>query len=257
MKYPFGLQLYTVRDHLDRDMRSALRAVREAGYEYVETAGFHGKSPDEFMEMLRQEGITPVSMHVPYEALMHQGDQVLRVARKYAVSWLVVPWLGPAQCPDGDTWRAAGARLNEMGSRFRQEGLHLCYHNHSHEFVPLADGSVPFELLFAAADPENLQIELDTCWAALAGVEVCNILHRFAGRCPLVHVKDYTRSGEDGMPRLTEVGRGEMPWHAILPAASQSGTQWYFVEQDESASDSLESARAGAGFMRECNGLQE
>lgn len=253
MKYPFGLQLYTVRDHLDRDVRDALHAVREAGYEYVETAGFHGRSPDEFMGMLREAGLTPVSMHVPYETLMHQCDLVVRIAKKYAVSWVVVPWLGPAECPNRDAWRAAGAQLNELGAHFRREGLRLCYHNHSHEFAPLMDGSVPFELLFSAADSENLLIELDICWAALAGMDVCELLQRFTGRCPLVHVKDYTRSQDDGMPRLTEAGRGEMPWRTIFPVASQAGTQWYFVEQDESASDSLESARAGAGFMRECN----
>ncbi|HOJ68498.1 MAG TPA: sugar phosphate isomerase/epimerase [Candidatus Hydrogenedentes bacterium] len=253
MKYPFGLQLYTVRDHLDRDLPATLRQIREAGYEYVETAGFHGRSPEEFMTMLRREGLTPVSMHVPYETLVHQGDQVTRIAQKFGVSWVVVPWLGPELCPDRDAWRTAGARLDEMGVQFRREGLWLCYHNHSHEFVPLSDGSVPFELLLASADPEHLLIELDTCWAALAGADVCELLRRCAGRCPLLHAKDYTRAPGDGMPRLTELGQGEMPWGKILPEAARAGARWYFVEQDESATDSLESARVGARFMRECN----
>ncbi|HPU97922.1 MAG TPA: sugar phosphate isomerase/epimerase [Candidatus Hydrogenedentes bacterium] len=253
MRYPFGLQLYSVRDHLDKDINAALRAVRDAGYEYVETAGFHGITPDEFIHALQRTGLKPVSMHVPYEAMLHQGEQVLRTCVKFSVSWIVIPWLGPQQCPDREQWIAAGARLNEIGAWLKKEGVCLCYHNHSHEFVPLPDGSVPFECLLSATESENLSIELDTCWAALAGEDVCGMLHRFKGRCPIIHVKDYIRSADNGMPRLTEVGRGLMPWEEILPAAEQAGVRWFLVEQDQSDTDSLESARVSAGYMRQWN----
>jgi hypothetical protein len=34
-----GVQLYSVRDHMEADMRGTLQAVKDMGYDYVEFAG--------------------------------------------------------------------------------------------------------------------------------------------------------------------------------------------------------------------------
>ena len=38
-KFRIGLQLYSIRDAMEKDMDAALRAVKEMGYDCVEFAG--------------------------------------------------------------------------------------------------------------------------------------------------------------------------------------------------------------------------
>ena len=52
---PVGLQLFTVRDEMAKDLSATLKAVKEAGYDYVETAGFFGLSGEEFKAELEEQ----------------------------------------------------------------------------------------------------------------------------------------------------------------------------------------------------------
>ena len=38
-KFKVGLQLYSIRDAMEKDMDATLKAVKERGYDYVEFAG--------------------------------------------------------------------------------------------------------------------------------------------------------------------------------------------------------------------------
>src|ERR1051326_8438031 len=53
-----GLQLYTVRDEMKKDVEGTLAGVAEAGYGEVEFAGYFGKSPAEIRAMLDHHGLT-------------------------------------------------------------------------------------------------------------------------------------------------------------------------------------------------------
>ena len=43
-KFKVGVQLYSVRDAMEKDMDATLKAIKEMGYDYVEFAGYFGKS---------------------------------------------------------------------------------------------------------------------------------------------------------------------------------------------------------------------
>ena len=79
------------------------------------------------------------------------------------------------------------------------------------------------------------------------------LLARHAGRVATVHVKDYRVPMPGGRAVLTELGRGTMDWDRVLPAAKEAGARWFIVEQDNSESDSMESAAVNAAFMKACN----
>ncbi|GJM68777.1 hypothetical protein HMSSN036_09930 [Paenibacillus macerans] len=51
-----GLQLYTVRDHLERDFEGTLRKVAELGYKGVEFAGFTGELWNKYSKSCRKPG---------------------------------------------------------------------------------------------------------------------------------------------------------------------------------------------------------
>lgn|GEM_PF-2336936 len=77
------------------------------------------------------------------------------------------------------------------------------------------------------------------------------LLQRYEGRIPLVHVKDYLPGDEEGQATVTELGQGVMDFKTVLPAALNAGAGWFIVEQDSSEKDTLESARINAAFMQE------
>ncbi|MCC6145658.1 MAG: sugar phosphate isomerase/epimerase, partial [Candidatus Hydrogenedentes bacterium] len=120
--------------------------------------------------------------------------------------------------------------------------------NHEHEFQTQYDGARVFELLFDNAG-DHLGLQLDCGWCRVGGEDPVRIIKRLGHRVPMVHIKDW-RQGPDGRPQVTELGRGRMDWGPIFDAARNAGVRWYIAEQDESETDSLESAARNARFMQ-------
>ena len=239
---PFALQLYTVRDALQENPERTLRAVKEMGYDHVELAGTAGLPPEAFKKMLDETGLKPVSTHTSLEELGRNPSSTIEYCRTFGVCFAVV---GAGE-PDKEAWLAAAKKMDEGGARLQEAGVQLCYHNHSHEFR-LFDGETAMDLLFDHTAPEHLAAELDLFWVAHAGVDVVSVLRKYAGRCPLLHVKDMAPAGVK--PIFANLGSGTMDWPPIIEAAREAGAQWYIVEQDDCPGDPLESARAGAEFM--------
>jgi sugar phosphate isomerase/epimerase len=115
--------------------------------------------------------------------------------------------------------------------------MQLCYHNHDFEFRQF-DGRYGLDILLGATDPELVKAEVDTYWVQKTGVDPAAYLRQYAGRCPLVHLKDMTA---DESRTFAEIGEGSMDWSAIFTAAEAGGAAWYIVEQDTCRRAPLES----------------
>ncbi len=250
--YPFALQLYSVRDYCERDPESTLHRVKGAGYDYVELAGFCGLGVDLFKTMLDRAELTPVSMHAGFELVVGDTEAIVQQANVLGLAYVVVPWLGKEVCATREQWVMAAESMNAAGEMLAESGITLCYHNHAHEFERIGSETI-FDIIFANSDPELLKLELDTCWSTVGGADTVGLLRKYAGRTPLVHVKDCKPKASDGSIVFTELGNGVMDWASILPAAKAAGALWYIVEQDESEGDSLESAAVSAAFMKAQN----
>jgi sugar phosphate isomerase/epimerase len=246
---PFGIQLYSVRDHLAKDAPATLAALKEAGYDAVELFDVKPKEAKAWRKMLDKAGLKAAAAHVNFDAVTKRTKKVAKMARILKFEDIVVPWL---KLDGRDAWREAAEQMDEAGAVLRSEGLRLGYHNHDHEFQRFRnaeDGApqTPFDLIFGAASPENLFLELDVRWASELGADPVELIRRFGDRCRLLHVKDRPREGS--VP-FCEVGTGTINWRPIFTAARLADVRWYFVEQDESATDSLESAAISAAFMQ-------
>ncbi len=252
MKYPYGLQLYSVRDKFEGNVAGALDAVKAAGFDCVELAGTCGLAPGALRAMLDAAGLRAVSMHYGYTELIGDPGAAAGMAETFGIVDVVVPWLGPDLCPDHDAWVAAARAMDAAGALLRARGIQLSYHNHSHEFQMLGGGTI-FDLIYANSAPGHLALQLDTCWSTVGGADTVALLARYAGRVAMVHVKDYRAGAGSAGPVLTELGRGIMDWSSVLPAAKAAGARWFIVEQDESQGDSMESAAVNAAFMAACN----
>jgi len=56
-KFNVGIQLYGVRNAMAQDFEGTLKAVKEMGYDYVEFAGYYGKTAEEIKEILDRIGL--------------------------------------------------------------------------------------------------------------------------------------------------------------------------------------------------------
>lgn len=241
---PYALQLYTVRDHLAKDVAGTLAKVKEAGYDHVELAGFGDATPEAYRGMLDAAGLTAVSCHFGIDEACGSPDRVTDACAAFGLRYAVVPY---ASAEDEAGWLEIARRLDVCGAALRARGIRLCYHNHAHEFTRFS-GRYAFDLLYAETKPEHLAAQIDSFWVRHGGEDPAAYIRKYAGRCPLLHVKD--RAPEGAKPIFAELGRGTMDWDPIFAAAKAAGVQWYIVEQDEASIDSLEAARISAAFMK-------
>jgi sugar phosphate isomerase/epimerase len=243
MGIPIALQLYTVRDDLARDFVGTLGKVAEMGYAGVEFFSHDGLSAGRLKGHLERLALMPVGSHVSIEQLEKDLDGIIAFAREIGNPYVVC-----SQAPllDLPSVKKFAALFNSYGERIQNAGLEFCYHNHSHELA-LIDGERVLDLLFRETDPSLVEMELDTGWVSAAGADPAAYLRAYAGRCPLVHVKDM-KAGEGS--RFTEVGSGTVDVRGVVRQAEVSGVEWLIVEQDSSEGSPLESARISLENMK-------
>ena len=168
---------------------------------------------------------------------------------------------------------AAIRNIYKFGALCRAEGIQLLYHNHDFEFVKLS-GQYGLDFLYDAVPADLLATELDTCWVNVAGEDPCAYIRKYAGRCPVVHLKDFVGSkkegevlyaliqadGSDDVKVETEkepafdfrpVGYGKQNIPAIIAAGLESGASWFIVEQDRSSErPALDAAKMSCDYVR-------
>lgn len=230
-----ALQLYTVRDETARDFAGTLRKVAEIGYTAVEFAGYGGLSSQEMKELLRETGLQAVSTHLGLHALEQDLEKEMAYCLEIGCPFLIVPWLTP-EYRNPEALRALAPRFNEFGQRCKEHGLEFGYHNHDFEFTRSDEGEFLFDNLLNATEPDLVKIELDTYWAAYAGVDPITYLRQQGARAALIHLKDMTPQRT-----FTEVGDGTLDIKGICVAAQEIGARFYVVENDAPAIASLES----------------
>jgi sugar phosphate isomerase/epimerase len=250
-----GVQLYTVRGLLPDKPLETLKAIEQMGYREVEVVR---ASMDRIWDSLKQTSLKPVSLHIDTPLFLSKLEQLpaaLDDAAKRGFRYAVCPYIAPQDRGGVPVIEKLAANLNQAGEKCRAAGLTLAYHNHAFEFEQ-AGSSTLLEILLAKTDPKLVQLELDVFWAAVAGFDPVKLFEKYPGRIPLVHVKDMKPGTEkrlnEGVPRdsFFEVGRGSLPIAAILKAGSQAGVKHFFVEQDQTPGNPLDSLRASAEYLK-------
>jgi sugar phosphate isomerase/epimerase len=223
-----GLQLYTIRTELQRDVEGSLRRVAELGYREVELAGLAGRSAAELRALLDRHGLAAPAGHFPLPSLQPaELPRTLEVCAVLGHRWLVCPFL-PANERTLDHYRRHAELFDSVGEACRAAGIRFAYHNHDFELAE-ADGVVPLDLLLRETSPQLVDFELDLYWVTKGGGDPLDYFARFPGRFALWHVKDMDATEQRS---FAEVGTGTIPFPAIFARSEEAGVKHYFVEQD-------------------------
>lgn len=274
-KLPVGLQLYSVRTDLEADFYGTLKKVREMGYAGVEFYGeYYGNDVVTVKRWCTELGLIPFSNHVPFQQMIDNLDKVIAENTVLGVQYIVFPYMDEASRPgvNPEQFAATVAAIAEVGTKVREAGFQLLYHNHDFEFAGLPDGTTAY---FSIFDEKGfVQNEIDVCWASYAGNDPAELLQKYAGRIPVVHLKDYYLEGklssapyaligistdnsmkdEGGWFEYRPLGKGQVDIPAVITSAIAGGTQWLCVEQDEPDAESgarLAGVKTSVEYLRE------
>lgn len=241
-----GLELYTVREELARDFEGTLQRVAGLGYREVEFTDYLGRSVNAVRAAVATAGLTAPSAQVPSSDLRTAYAARIDRAKAIGHTYLVCGWVPPAERRSLPDWHSLIALLNTVGQAANRAGLQFAYHNHDFEFAPV-EGHVPYDLLLDSTDPSLVQLELDVYWATKGGQNPVDLLARWPGRFPLVHLKDMASGPQH---EFTELGRGIIDFRRILAQARTGGVRHFYVEQDEGRVTPFERARIGYDYLR-------
>jgi sugar phosphate isomerase/epimerase len=249
-----GVQLYTVRGVLPEKPQETLKAIRALGYTTIEgtLAGF-----DKVWPAVQASGLKPVSMHLDANLVLQRSDDLARTAdqlKGYGFSFAVFPYLAPAARGGPDVIKALAEKLSWGAEVCRKAGLAFAYHNHAFEFAQ-AEGKTLFDVLLDNSDHALVGIELDCFWVSVAGLDPVAMINRLASRVKLIHLKDKAEGTpvmfNESVPRTAfkEEGRGVIDWPNVLRAAAKAKVEHYFVEQDQTPGDPIDSLRLSYEYL--------
>ena len=246
MEKKVALALFTLRNAFEADSQKTLQAVKDIGYSAVEFAGLYNRKAADVRAQLEHLGLRGLSAHVPLQRLRDDLPDVIREAKTLGLQYVVCPWLPPEQ-RNIDFYRALAPILETTGKACAAEGLTFCYHNHEFELEKLFGDLNVLEFFAQEVDAAHLQFELDVYWVAFAGLNPNTVLERFAGRLPIVHLKDMSN---DGRRTFASVGSGSLDFPSILEMGERIGAAWGIVEQDVCPGDPLESVRSSFVYLQ-------
>ncbi|MEU9949805.1 sugar phosphate isomerase/epimerase [Streptomyces sp. NPDC047939] len=253
----YSVQLYTVRDALEADLRGTIRRLAEIGYRKVEPCAFETNT-EELAAVFAENDITAPTGHtllfpvgapadiagdIRPEALPDQ-DKIFAAARRLGIDAVIHPLVPPECWQDIEAIRDTAARLNAAAKRGAEYGVRVGYHNHDWEISSKIKGATALEVLADLLDPQ-LVLEVDTYWAAVGGENPAKILERLGERVIAVHIKDGPAT-KDTAAQLP-AGQGEIDVWGALEAAKH--LEVGIVEFDGYAGDIFEGIASSLRYL--------
>ena len=241
-----GLQVYTVRNQLAKDVPSTIRAIADAGYHQVELMNV--ADADQYMPIVKDTGMQVTSAFIDWRAMttpdaegVPSVDSMIDTSVRHGIRYLVFGYVGKGHRETVDQLKVLAQRANEAGEKCRQANIQYCYHNHSFEFQKLPGGMTGFSVFVQEFDPQLVKFELDVFWAAIGGLDPVKTLNRLKGRVAQVHLKDLLKGvgtiydeSKVAPEAFKEVGNGTLDWPGVLQACEATGVEQCHVEQDQS-----------------------
>ncbi|MCZ8522576.1 MULTISPECIES: sugar phosphate isomerase/epimerase family protein [Paenibacillus] len=244
-----GLQLYTLRNETAADFAGTLRKVAQLGYEGVEFAGFGGLSAEELSALLGEVGLKAIGAHVSLQSLEEDLQGQIDYIKAIGGQYVICPYVADERRATPEDWQKLFAFFEEVGAEVRKQGLTFAYHNHAFEFELNVGEEFVFDAMYSSTSPEAVQVEMDVCWVQFAGQDPLAYIPRYAGRLPLLHLKDFNKDEQGGMQTL-ELGQGAVDLKGVIAAASEAGVEWLIVEQDNCQNPPLQSVENSLEWVK-------
>lgn len=255
---PIGIQLYTLKDIIGRDVPGTLKKVAEIGFKELELFGhMNGKVFNmpyaDFNKLANDLGLSIVSGHYRTGrerpdnkgTLINNWDVAVDEAHRAGQKYMIIAYLESFERKTLDDYKAVCDLMNKANEVCKSAGITLGYHNHEFEFVPV-EGKVPYDVLAEGFD-SSIVLELDIYWSTFAKVDASELFKKYSGRIPLWHVKDMNKEKRE---QQTDVGSGSIDYKSVYQQKSVSGLKHLFLEQEYFAGSQIDSITNGYKHLR-------
>jgi sugar phosphate isomerase/epimerase len=250
---PLGVQLFTIRDDVQRDPFAAFARLHEIGLAEAELFGLTGRENGRVFgltagELKRAFATNALRVELAHiDGSLANTDAIADIAAELGVTTAIVAL--PSELTADRNGRverapaknraqldALAAKLERAAREYRARGIGFAYHNHDVELAPV-EGVVSLDYLMSRTDPDLVKMELDVGWLALAGADLAEYVRRYSGRLIACHMKDYAARSPSDVPeqKLVEPGAGTIDFAAVLTAMRDAKVAHAFIEIDESA----------------------
>lgn len=235
-KLPLGLQLYSLRGALAKDLPGTLAQIRGWGIEEVESAGFYKRTAAEFAGELKAAGLKCRAMHIGYDALGKSLDDVIKDAEVVGATTIVNPYLPhdrSTPLATREEMLRAADDFARWSKRIRAAGLRFAYHIHGQEFGPAPEGTL-FDVFAEQVGPE-VGFEFDIYWVVAGGADPLALMKKYEGRVWYTHLKDMAEGAKEkgfGPDTKVVLGSGKLDIPAIVKAGPKAGVEVHFIEDE-------------------------
>jgi sugar phosphate isomerase/epimerase len=240
-----GIQLWTVKDFMEKDPKETLAKIAKMGYKEVESFGgdYFGYGPGEFKKYINSLGMKMRSAHVALgkgkatDPTPGNIQESIDKSAEAGLTYMVLPWSDRNTRDTADNCKRTADYFNEYGALCKKAGMKFAFHNHDAEFE-IIEGKPAYDYWLENTDPTLVYFEMDLFWVTMAGKDPVDYFKRFPGRFPLWHVKDKHPTKKES----TEIGNGTIDFQRIFNKSKLAGLELAIVEQEAFVSSSLESA---------------
>ena len=256
-----GIQLYTLRKEINRDLKGTINAVAEAGYKQVEPYGFPSAQSIEMIKEARKCGMKVNSSHFDWNSVLHPEfkgvlpfKEILSLAGKHKLSHLVIPYLAEGDRRNLDSYKKVSETLNQAAELSSSANIQLAYHNHAFEFKTMDNGKSGYDI-FMENFSSKMAFEMDVFWVKLGGRNPVGMIKELKGRISQLHLKDLKKKsiipnfGKVKPDTFDEIGDGMIKMEPIMRIAQKSGVQHCHVEQDQSP-DAIASIKKSIQYLK-------
>jgi sugar phosphate isomerase/epimerase len=247
-----GLQLYSIRDSIRKNVPAAIEKVAKMGYKFVEPAGysdgkFYGMEPADFKALCQKNGLFVLSSHTGqalpdsanWEKIMAWWDACIDAHIAVGAKYIVQPFMGGNVYQSLETLKKYCDYFNMVGEKCNAKGIRFGYHNHDKEFSTQIDGQTLYDFMLANTDPAKVMFQLDLYWCVEGGKSPVDYFNKYPGRFELWHIKD-----------REEIGAScGMDFYSIWAAAKISGMRYGIVEVERYNFDQFTSCKKSIDFL--------
>jgi sugar phosphate isomerase/epimerase len=235
---PVGIELYSVRGELMKDLEGTVRGVAKIGYQVVEFySPYFSWTPErakDVRKLLDDLGIKCLSTHNSPNSISEQNiAKAIDLNRTIGSKYIILA--SPPKVSGEDGWKGFADQLAKASERLRPEGMATGFHNHQMEWRPIEGGKRPMDIL-AANTPKDVVLQLDAGTAVEAGADTVAWITAHPGRIKSIHLKDWGKG--EGRGYNVAFGEGDVPWKPLLQAAETTGgVEYYLIEQEHAGPD--------------------
>ncbi len=238
-KKKIGLQLYSLRDVIGKDVKGILEKVAKFGYKELEAYSYSdgkifGMMYKEFTDYAKSLGMKVTSGHYGLSAVVNGWERAVSDAKKSGQEYMVIAYLTTEERKD---YKGVCEALNKAGEVCNKYGIRLNYHNHDFEFEQY-EGQVAYHLMLKELDPKLVGMEMDLYWMYVANQNPLDYFAKHPGRFEQWHVKDMDKIDPK---KQVDVGTGRIDFPSIFAKAKQAGLKHFYVEQEAYPVSSIES----------------